>query len=121
MNNAPLYGALYAGLLFFIFDLRYASPLIYLSGGILASSLIHLGEPVRKVHLLQRLPTVGLSESTPTTASTPARVSQKADYAPKSGLFGQPGGSIYEKPAGMQCLLSRPVVLLYYVIFRIPP
>ena len=28
MNNAPLYRALYAGLLFFIFDLRYASPLI---------------------------------------------------------------------------------------------
>lgn len=30
--------------------------------------------------------------STPTAASTPARVAQKADYAPKSGLFGQPGG-----------------------------
>ena len=51
MNNAPLYRALYAGLLFFIFDLRYASPLIYLSGGILASSLIHQGEPARKVSL----------------------------------------------------------------------
>ncbi|MGM9790614.1 MAG: hypothetical protein ACI3Y9_09995, partial [Candidatus Cryptobacteroides sp.] len=46
-----LYRALYAGLLFFIFDLRYVSPLIYLSGGILASSLIHHGEPARKVSL----------------------------------------------------------------------
>ena len=62
VNNAPLYRALYAGLLFFIFDLRYASPLIYLSGGILASSLIHQGEPAREVPLLQRLPTVGLAE-----------------------------------------------------------
>ena len=62
MNNALLYRALYAGLLFFIFDLRYASPLIYLSGGILASSLIHQGGSARNVPLIQRLSPVCLPE-----------------------------------------------------------
>ena len=51
MNNAPSYRALYAGLLFFIFDLRYASPLINAPEVILASSLIPQGEPARKVSL----------------------------------------------------------------------
>ena len=51
MNNAPLYRALYAGLLFFIFDLRYASPLINAPAVMLASSLIPQGEPARKVSL----------------------------------------------------------------------
>ena len=56
VNNAPLYRALYAGLLFFIFDLRYASPLINAPEVILASSLIPQGEPVRKVPLRLLLP-----------------------------------------------------------------
>ena len=62
MNNAPLYRALYAGLLFFIFDLRYASPLINAPAVILASLLIPQGEPARNVPLMQRLSPVSLPE-----------------------------------------------------------